>query len=180
MYNNVIRIGMVYVDLDGDLANFFKALAELYGKRHWKEIPKEEDTVKRLSGTDFFNTLELFPTTTTLIRDIHWLTEGNWSILSTPLRGDERNSIYWKNRWLDRVLDKVNEPLSIKGIQPRNRFYSHTKHNYAIEGNKPNLLIDDRPHNLKAFIRQGGVGIRYQADESNYNKLLNKLEKELF
>ena len=180
MYNNVIRIGMVYVDLDGVLANFFKALAELYGKRHWKEIPKEEDTVKRLSGTDFFNTLEPFPTTTTLIKDIHRLTKGSWSILSTPLRGDERNSIYWKNRWLDRVLDKVNEPLSIKGIQPRNRFYSHTKHNYAIEGNKPNLLIDDRPHNLKAFIERGGVGLRYQADESNYQKLITKLGKELF
>ena len=178
MYNNVIRIGMVYVDLDGVLANFFKALAELYGKRHWKEIPKEEDTVKRLSGTDFFNTLEPFPTTTRLIRDIHWLTEGSWSILSTPLRGDERNSIYWKNRWLDRILDEL------EGIQPVARFYSHHKHNFAIEKrllkDVPNLLIDDRPHNLRAFVEQGGVGLRYQADESNYQKLITKLGKELF
>ena len=175
MYNNVIRIGMVYVDLDGVLANFFKALAELYGKRHWKEIPKEEDTVKRLSGTDFFNTLEPFPTTTTLIKDIHRLTKGSWSILSTPLRGDERNSIYWKNRWLDRILESED----LKGIQPKQRFYSHTKHLYAKANDVPNLLVDDRPHNLIAFEQQGGVGLRYQADESNYNKLLNKLEKEL-
>ena len=179
MYNNVIRIGMVYVDLDGVLANFFKALAELYGKRHWKEIPKEEDTVKRLSGTDFFNTLEPFPTTTTLIKDIHRLTKGNWSILSTPLRGDERNSIYWKNRWLDKILDSEE----LKGIQPLCRFYSHHKHHFAIEKrllkDVPNILIDDRPHNLRAFIQQGGIGLRFQADESNYNKLLYKLEKEL-
>ena len=176
MYNNVIRIGMVYVDLDGVLANFFKALAELYGKRHWKEIPKEEDTVKRLSGTDFFNTLEPFPTTTTLIKDIHRLTKGSWSILSTPLRGDERNSIYWKNRWLDRILESED----LEGVQPKQRFYSNTKHLYAKANDVPNLLVDDRPHNLRAFEQQGGVGLRYQADESNYDKLITKLEKELY
>ena len=35
-------------------------------------------------------------------------------------------------------------------------------------------------HKIRAFEQQGGVGLRYQADESNYDKLLNKLEKELF
>lgn len=173
MKDNVIRIGLVYVDMDGVLANFFHRLAKLYGMQHWKDIPSSEDTVKRLSGTDFFNTLEPFPTTHQLIRDVHWLTKGNWAILSTPLKGDEQNSIYWKNRWLDRILDELG------GIQPVARFYSHHKENYAMDGDKPNLLIDDRPHNLRAFVQQGGVGIRYQADESNYNKLLNKLEKEL-
>ena len=179
MKDSMIKIGMVFVDMDGVLANFFHRLAKLYGMQHWKDIPSSEDTVKRLSGTDFFNTLEPFPTTHQLLRDVHWLTEGNWAILSTPLKGDEQNSIYWKNRWLDRILDEVNEPLSIKGIQPKNRFYSHHKENYAMDGDKPNLLIDDRPHNLRAFVQQGGVGIRYQADESNYQKLITKLGKEL-
>ena len=184
MKDSMIKIGMVYIDMDGVLANFFQKLAKLYGMHHWKDIPSEEDTVKRLSGTDFFNTLEPFPTTHQLLRDVHWLTEGNWSILSTPLKGDEQNSIYWKNRWLDRILDQVNEPLSIKGVQPLCRFYSHHKHQFAKEKrllkDVPNLLIDDRPDNIKAFIQQGGVGLRYQADESNYKELITKLGKELY
>ena len=180
MKDSMIKIGMVFVDMDGVLANFFQRLAKLYVMHHWKDIPSSEDTVKRLSGTDFFNTLEPFPTTHQLIRDVHTLTEGNWSILSTPLKGDEQNSIYWKNRWLDEILDSEE----LKGIQPVCRFYSHHKHHFAKEKrllkDVPNLLIDDRPHNLRAFVEQGGVGLRYQADESNYDKLITKLKKELF
>jgi hypothetical protein len=78
MKDSMIKIGMVFVDMDGVLANFFQRLAKLYGMHHWKDIPSSEDTVKRLSGTDFFNTLEPFPTTHQLLRDVHRLTEGNW------------------------------------------------------------------------------------------------------
>lgn len=176
MKDNVIRIGLVYIDMDGVLANFFKALARLYGFQHWKDIPSSEDTVKRLSGTDFFYTLEPFETTKQLLYDVHRLTDGQWAILSTPLRGDERNSAYWKNRWLDKILDDKD----LIGVYPKSRHYSHHKFLYAKNVyKKPNLLVDDRPHNLTKFIEQGGIGIRYQADESSYDKLITKLEKEL-
>ena len=113
--------------MDGVLANFFKALARLYGFQHWKDIPSSEDTVKRLSGTDFFYTLEPFETTKQLLYDVHRLTDGQWAILSTPLRGDERNSAYWKNRWLDKILDDKD----LIGVYPKSRHYSHHKFLYA-------------------------------------------------
>ena len=75
---------------------------------------------------------------------------------------------------------KSQSQKDLEGVQPKQRFYSHTKHLYAKANDVPNLLVDDRPHNLRAFEQQGGVGLRYQADESNYDKLITKLEKELY
>ena len=36
----------------------------------------------------------------------------------------------------------------------------------------PNILIDDKPQNIKRWIDAGGVGIRYQANEDDFNEYL--------
>ena len=174
------KIGTVYLDMDGVLADFFPELVNFYKAKfphiqHWKDIPSSEDTVRGLSGTDFFYRLPIFPTTKKLLKLVHEMTEGSWSILSTPLRGDERNSSYWKNRWLDKLL----EDEELQGVKPQTRIYSHHKFLYAKAHSLPNLLIDDRPQNVDDFIKSGGVGIRYQANESKWSKLITKLEKEI-
>ena len=163
---------MIYVDMDGVSADFFGGLAKLSGYPHWKDIPNTEDTVARLKGTSFFNTLEPFPTAKTLLSVVHWMSEGEWSILSTPLQGDEENSAYWKNKWLDNLLAHKD----MKGVMPMSRIYAHSKQLYATNGiGEPNLLIDDRPHNVRLFEEFGGIGIRYQANESSLPKLIRKL-----
>ena len=174
------KIGTLYLDMDGVIADFFPELVNFYKAKfphiqHWKDIPSTEDIVKGLSGTDFFYRLPIFPTTKKLLKLIHEMTKGNWSILSTPLKGDERNSIYWKNRWLDKLL----EDKELIGVKPQTRNYSHHKFLYAKTHSLPNLLIDDRPQNIEWFIEKGGKGIRYQANESKWNKLITKLEKEI-
>tara|TARA_R100001460_G_scaffold1959_1_gene6838 strand:- start:179 stop:769 length:591 start_codon:yes stop_codon:yes gene_type:complete len=173
---NVPHSGKVYVDLDGVQFDFFKKLAELYGKPHWKDIPKEEDTFKRLQGTDFFATLPRFDSTERFLKMVNKYSKGNFSILSSPLRGDEENSSKHKDTAVDRLFYDVFG----EGFDKR-RIYEHDKWKYSIDAitGKPNILIDDAPHQLKAWREKGGIGIRYQANESKFEKFEQKL-KDLF
>ena len=57
----------VYLDMDGVIADFFKAFAEANGKKHWKDVEDIETKINELAKTDFFNTLELYPTSKALV-----------------------------------------------------------------------------------------------------------------
>jgi len=169
-----------YVDMDGVIADFFGALAKEFGVQHWKDIPTQQDVIDRITGTDFFYRIRIFPTTVMFLRMVERYTRGRWSILSTPLKGDEENSSKQKDRWLDGVFS-----YAFDNDFNKERFYSDKKYEWArytggFQGvGKPNLLIDDRPTNLEEFKEKGGLTIRYQANESNIGKFENKL-KELF
>ena len=164
-----------YVDMDGVIADFFGALAKEFGVQHWKDIPTQQDVIDRITGTDFFYRIRIFPTTVMFLRMVERYTQGRWPILSTPLKGDEENSSKQKDRWLDGVFS-----YAFDNDFNKKRFYSAYKWKWAtLYGEKPNLLIDDRPTNLEEFKQKGGLTIRYQANESNMGKFENKL-KELF
>jgi 5'(3')-deoxyribonucleotidase len=169
------KVNWTYVDMDGVIADFFKALALEFGVNHWKDIPTQEDVIERLSGTDFFSRIPIFPTTIKFLHMIERYTKGRWSILSTPLKGDEENSSKHKDIWLDNLFG-----YAFDNDFNKKRFYSAHKWKWAtLYGEKQNLLIDDRPTNLEEFKAKGGLTIRYQANESKFEKFENKL-KELF
>ena len=176
-----------YVDMDGVIADFFGALAKEFGVQHWKDIPTQQDVIDRITGTDFFYRIRIFPTTVMFLHMVERYTRGRWSILSTPLKGDEWNSSKQKDRWLDGVFS-----YAFDNDFNKKRFYSDKKYKWATTFSKgksrKNLLIDDRPTNLELFAKPpkingehpvGGLTIRYQANESNIGKFENKL-KELF
>ena len=168
-----------YVDMDGVIADFFKALALEFGVNHWKDIPTQEDVIERLSGTDFFSRIPIFPTTIKFLHMIERYTKGRWAILSTPLKGDEENSSKHKDIWLDNLFG-----YAFDNDFNKKRFYSDKKWMWATDTGElysgiPNLLIDDRPTNLEEFKAKGGLTIRYQANESKLDKFEQKL-KDLF
>jgi len=148
----------VYLDMDGVLADFFKGLEQFYNVRHWKQIQDKEKSIQALAGTDFFNTLDVFETSQELVNFAK--ATGDWGICSSPLRGDRDNSAYWKRVWLTekQFLPEVNKLI-----------FTGQKENFAVDkiDGTPNILVDDKPSNIKRWNEAGGIGIRYQANEDD-------------
>ena len=42
---------------------------------------------------------------------------------------------------------------------------------------KPNILVDDKPDNIKRWNDVGGIGILYQANEDSVDVLIKELKK---
>ena len=56
-------------------------------------------------------------------------------------------------------------------------FFTHRKEKYAVNADgTPNILIDDRSVNIDRWIKKGGLGIRYQADEDSLEELFVKVK----
>jgi len=167
----MIKPNITYVDMDGVIADFFGGLAKEFKVNHWKDIPTQQEVIDRLTGSDFFSKISIFPTTVKFLHMIERYTRGRWAILSTPLKGDEENSSNHKDIWLDQVFG-----YAFDNDFNKKRFYSAHKWKFAtLYEEKQNLLIDDRPTNLEEFREKGGLTIRYQANESKLENLENKL-----
>ena len=155
--------------MDGVIADFYTGLARHYEVSDWTELPNKDESVKALKGTNFFAELPKFPTSNELVEFIHTLTNGKWYILSAPLRDDHEHSAAMKRKWLDK-----------HGYTPKNAYFSSRKERYAVrENNWPNILIDDREHQLNRWVEKGGIGIRYQANQDSLDDL-KTLVKSLF
>jgi len=162
----------VYLDMDGVLADFFGGLEKRFDTAHWKNLVNIERYLDALKNTDFFYTLEPFSTSYQLVKFVENLTGGDWGICSSPLRGDNYNSAYWKRRWLEKY--QWEPPIA------ENMIFTANKHKYAVSAvtGTPNILIDDKPSNVDRWNQAGGIGIRYQANQDDlFEYLFPKLEE---
>lgn len=162
----------VYLDMDGVIANFFEALATRNGVSHWKSIKDIEKALVDIWSTGFFNTIDEFPESADIIEMVKKESDGDWGICSSPLRGDMMNSAYWKRVWLtDRGWLPEIEKLIFTG----------NKHKYAVNrlSGKPNILIDDKPDNIRRWEDAGGIGIRFQCDQDDFEYLQAELRSAL-
>jgi len=160
----------LYLDMDGVIADFFNGFARKFGKDHWKMIQDKEKAIAKLRGTDFFNTLDVFPTSQKLIDFAR--STGDWGICSSPLTGDRDNSAYWKRVWL---TDKGWLPSIDKLI------FTGMKEKYATDklDGTPNILVDDKPSNIDRWISKGGIGILYQANECSFDYVTGEIQNTL-
>ena len=163
----------VYLDMDGVLADFFGGIEKLYGVQHWKELTSDRtkdlktEVIKKITGTNFFETLPKFNTADALIKLVQDFTGGVYSINTSPLRGDNKNSAYYKKIWIGKHLPKPQEII----VTGRKESYAMNKNN------KPNILIDDRPINIQRWTGRGGYGILYQANKDSVGKVQTGLEE---
>ena len=160
----------VYVDMDGVIADFFSALAEFRKVNHWKDKGEItlDTSIKELQGTNFFETLPVFPFAKKLVDLVKSYTGGDWYINTSPLRDDHKNSEYYKTKWLEK-----------HNFDPKDIIVTKRKEWFAVDKKTgiPNILIDDRPKNLERWVARGGVGIRYQANEDSLDLIKKGLEK---
>lgn len=169
---------IVYLDMDGVLADFFHEYAKLAGvpedargRHDYHLIPPDlrEPVISRMIGTDFFYRLPKFAAADKLVSMIVRLF-GEYSICSSPLRGDHENSGLHKTRW-------IRENLS---PQPTNIVFIGRKGKYAKQPDgTPNILIDDRGSNITEWEASGGIGIKYQADEDSLEVVVRGLKRAM-
>ena len=164
---------IVYLDMDGVLADFFGGVEFLYGVEHWKQLTNDKtkdlkkEVIDRITGTDFFAVLPKFPTADALIDMVKKFTGGNFSINTSPLRGDHENSAKYKKLW---IQNNIETPDSIV-VTGRKETYAKDK-----ASGTPNILIDDRPVNIQKWQAAGGYGILYQANRDSLTKVQKGLE----
>ncbi len=164
---------IVYLDMDGVLADFFGGVEFLYGVDHWKELTNDKtkdlkkQVIDRITGTDFFAVLPKFPTADALIDMVKKFTGGKFSINTSPLRGDHENSAKYKKVWISNNIEQPDEII----VTGRKESYAKDKGTGT-----PNILIDDRPINIQKWQAAGGYGILYQANRDQLTKVQKGLE----
>ena len=143
---------IVYVDMDGVLADFFGEVAKEHDVGYWREIHRKDlgiDQVAQASG--FFEMLPILPNAGKLMKGILQLTNDTYSILSSPLMSNVEESSKEKTEWLKRHL---------KNHQPRAIIFDHEKYKYACQPDgTPNILIDDWETNIRLWEANGGIEI---------------------
>ena len=164
---------IVYVDMDGVLADFFGAIAQHHGVTHWRDARRQRrqrnskiDKIAKKPG--FFLDLKPLPHAGQLIGGILKLA-GAYSILSSPLLADVEQSSREKTAWLERHLQRH---------APRSVLFDHEKFKYARQADgTPNILIDDYDTNIHLWEANGGIGILYR--DSKCQRALTQLHDAL-
>jgi predicted kinase len=160
----------VYVDMDGVLANFYAGVTARTGHSEPRDLAFQdmEDTMASFAGTDFFYTLPKYEQTDQLISMVNAATDGDWYILSSPLKYDREGSAVHKARW---IKDKLN-------IQPRGMHFTGDKAKYATQPDgTPNILIDDYPQYLTKWTDAGGIGVKYKGHVGNIRDVEELLDQ---
>ena len=164
---------IIYLDMDGVIADFFSAFAKQYNVKHWKSINDKQKALFNLKNTNWFFNLPSFMDgklsvshqIVARVKNEAKRTGNDWGICSSPLRDDHNNSAFWKRLWLTqhKLLPNIE-----------NLIFTSNKHKYAISplDGKPNILIDDKITNVIRWELAGGIAIRFQTDRDDVEEYL--------
>ena len=160
---------IVYVDMDGVLADLYNYAAELHDVDHYNHMTKDEwEAFFRDSDAyHLFRNIQPFSTANKLLELVKQYA-GGYRILSSPLSFDREGSIKGKREWLAKHIKVPADKI----------VFEHDKYKYAVQPNgTPNILIDDYGVNTRAWDAAGGIAVKYQADEDNLSKVVKVLQK---
>ena len=163
------RKPIVYVDMDGVLADLYNHAAELHDVDHYNQMtPAQwEEFFKDSNAYHLFRDIQPFATANQLLELVKKYA-GGYTILSSPLSFDRAGSIKGKSEWLKKHIK----------VAPDRVVFEHEKYKYAVQPDgTPNILIDDYGVNTRAWDAAGGTAVKYQADEDNLSKVVSVLQK---
>jgi len=162
----------VYVDMDGVIANFYAGVTAVTGHAEPRELALQdmEDTMASFAGTDFFYKLPKYEQADQLIAMVNKMTNGDWYILSSPLKYDREGSAKYKAAWVKKYLN----------IQPKGMHFTGDKAQFATQPDgTPNILIDDYPKYLNSWKEKNGIGVQYKGHVGNIEDVKATLDKYL-
>ena len=158
---------IVYVDMDGVLADLFNYSAELNNVEHYNQMSDTEfeQFFRNTDAYDLSRSIPMFPTANKLLKMVKNIA-GGYVILSSPLSYDQEGSIQGKREWLHKNIDVLSDGV----------IFEKDKAKYAVRADgTPNILIDDWGTNVRKWADAGGKAIKYQADEDSLDGLKEKL-----
>ena len=158
---------IVYVDMDGVLADLYNTAALITNVDHYNEMTDEQwqSFFQDSDAYHLFRDIEPFSTANILLQLVKRFA-GGYTILSSPLSFDRAGSIKGKREWLAKNIK----------IPADNVVFEHDKFKYAVQPDgTPNILIDDWGVNTRAWKAAGGIAIKYQADEDSLDKVVDVL-----
>jgi len=150
----------IYVDMDGVLAGLYTYLEKIYCIPY-KELTDVEFHEQHVNYR-IFRHIPKTQYADILIEKIIKLF-GKYYILSSPLKGFEKDCIQDKSFW-------IHENLS---ILPESIVFDKDKSKYANN----NILIDDYGPNLQKWVSAGGIGIKCKEKSEKHD--LQHVCKEL-
>ena len=160
---------IVYVDMDGVLADLYSHAAEISNVEHYNQMTPDqwEEFFKDSNAYHLFRDIQPFATANQLLELVKKYA-GGYTILSSPLSFDRAGSIKGKSEWLKKHIK----------VAPDRVVFEHEKYKYAVQPDgTPNILIDDYGVNTRAWDAAGGTAVKYQADEDNLSKVVSVLQK---
>lgn len=166
----------LFLDMDGVQADFFGAWSKRSGVDHWKAIADKEAEINQLAHSSAKDVYDFFYNLQPLsggMKVISWLRNNQipYTVLSAPLRGPYKDaSVQAKKDWLNKY-----HPGSAG-----NAIFTDQKYKHAMDGGRPNVLVDDFGKYLNAWQNAGGIAIKHEdqyEDPDTGNHTIQKLEK---
>lgn len=166
----------LFLDMDGVQADFFGAWSKKSGVDHWKAIGNKEAEIEELAHSsakevyDFFYDLEPLSGG---MEVISWLKQNNipYTVLSAPLRGPYKEaSVKAKVDWLNKYHSG----------SAGNAIFTDKKYKHAMDGGRPNVLVDDFGKYLGAWAAAGGIAVKHEdqyEDPNTGQHTIERLEK---
>jgi len=158
-----VKTPILYVDMDGVLADFYGPFNRMAGVTSWKDAPKNVtlNVLNKITKQDdFWINLAVLPDVPKLMSAIKSLFGGEYKLLSKAIVGDP-NAVKQKKQWAQQNLQpQPNEVI----IMPA----TADKGMYAVqEDGTPNILIDDFGYNIKKWQQAGGIGVQHKTGAVN-------------
>ena len=115
---------IVYVDMDGVLADLYNHAADLHDVTHYNDMTKEEweTFFKDSDAYHLFRDIPPFPTANKLLELVKSYA-GGYRILSSPLGFDKKGSIKGKREWLAKHIKVPADKI----------VFEHDKYKYAVQ-----------------------------------------------
>ena len=153
-----VKAPILYVDMDGVLADFYGPFNRMAGVESWKDASK--DTVsavlkKITKQKDFWINLKVLPDVPQLMSAIKTLFGGRYNLLSKAIVGDP-HALKQKKQWAQQNLNPQPKQVIIMPA-------TADKGKYALQSDgTPNILIDDFGYNIKKWRSAGGIGVQHK------------------